>query len=295
MKNNIGMEVRANGKVNLFLDVLSLTANGFHEIKSIMQSVSLCDRLIVSASRGSINHVSISCDVPYIPCDERNIAYRAAMAYLEKSGIRADVEISIYKRIPVSGGMAGGSTDAAAVLKALNKLLGGAVPNDELYTIAASLGSDIPFCMSGKTMLCEGRGEILTPLENRAKLLFLIVPSSESVSTPWAYGELDKRYGDFGGRSNEERYSALCTALASGDATGVCKNMYNIFEDVILPERPLAAKAKSLLLESGAMGAMMSGSGPTVFGIFKDEETRSAAMQTLKNSGYHPKAAESMV
>ncbi|MBE6680014.1 MAG: 4-(cytidine 5'-diphospho)-2-C-methyl-D-erythritol kinase [Ruminococcaceae bacterium] len=295
MKNNIGLEVRANGKVNLYLDVLSRADDGFHSIKSIMQSVSLCDRMIVSAARSSKTEIRICCDVPYVPCDERNIAHKAAAKFLEKCGIQAEVDISLHKRIPVSGGMAGGSTDAAGTLRALNKLFGGAMPNDELYKIAASLGSDIPFCLMGKTALCEGRGEILTPLENRAKLLFLIVPSSESVSTPWAYGELDRIFGDFSGRDNEARFNALCTALASGDVHGVCDNMYNIFEDAILPERPIARRAKELLKENGAIGAMMSGSGPTVFGIFESEETRASAAAVLKENGYYPKTAESII
>lgn len=295
MKNKIGMEVRANGKINLYLDVLSREENGFHTIKSIMQSVSLSDRIIVSAARNAKSEIRISCDVPYVPCDERNIAYRAAMKYLEKSGISAEVNITLQKRIPVSGGMAGGSTDAAAVLTAMNKLFGGALPTDELYKVAASLGSDIPFCLMGKTALCEGRGEILTPLENKAKLLLIIVPSSESVSTPWAYGRLDETFGNFGGRDNTARYDALAAALADGDVYGIAANIYNIFEEAILPERPVAKHAKELMLECGALNAMMSGSGPTTFGIFENEETRNAAAAILKDNGYYPKIAESMV
>lgn len=295
MKNNIGYEVRANGKINLYLDVISREESGFHTIKSIMQSVSLSDRAIVSVAKGVSTDIRITCDSPYIPCDERNIAYKAAMKYLEKSGISAEVNIALQKRIPVSGGMAGGSTDAAAVLVALNKLFGGALAHDELYKVAASLGSDIPFCLMGKTALCEGRGEILTPIENRAKLLILIVPSTENVSTPWAYSRLDEVYGDFSGRDNEARYNALTAALAAGDVHGVAANMYNIFEDVILAERPVAKRAKELLQSGGAIGAMMSGSGPTTFGIFENEETRAAAAQLLKSNEYFPKTAESMV
>lgn len=295
MKNNVGYEVRANGKINLYLDVLSREESGFHKIKSVMQSVSLCDRALVSVAKSAACKVNITCDSPYVPTDERNIAYKAAMKYLEKSGISAEVNIDLCKRIPVSGGMAGGSTDAAAVLRALNKILGGALKTDELYSAAAELGSDIPFCLMGKTALCEGRGEILTPLENRAKLLLLIVPSSESVSTQWAYSKLDELYGDFKGRDNEARYTALTAALASGDVQKVAASMYNIFEDAILPERPVSRRAKELLLEGGALGAMMSGSGPTTFGIFENEEKRSAAAQILKNNGYYPKNAESII
>lgn len=295
MKNNIGYEVRANGKINLYLDVLSREESGFHTIKSIMQSVSLSDRAIVSLTKDASTNIRITCDSPYVPCDERNIAHKAAMKYLEKSGISAEVNIALQKRIPVSGGMAGGSTDAAAVLTALNKLLSGALTQNELYSVAASLGSDVPFCLMGKTALCEGRGEILTPLENRAKLLLLIAPSSESVSTPWAYSRLDEIFGDFSGRDNEARYTALATALASGDIHGIAANIYNIFEEAILPERPIAKRAKDIMLENGALNAMMSGSGPTTFGIFENEEARAAAAAVLKDNGYYPKSAESMV
>lgn len=295
MKNSIGYEVRANGKINLYLDVLAKEESGFHAIKSIMQSVSLCDRAILSAAKGIATEIRISCDSPYVPCDERNIAYKAAVKYLEACGISAQVNVNLQKRIPVSGGMAGGSTDAAAVLVALNKLFGGALPQSELYKVAASLGSDVPFCLMGKTALCEGRGEILSPLTNTARLKFLIVPSTENVSTPWAYGRLDEEFGDFSGRDNSARFNALVSALENGDVKGVAANMYNIFEQVILPERPVARRAKELLLEGGAIGAMMSGSGPTTFGIFEDDETRAAAASLLKENGYYPKVAESMV
>ncbi len=297
MKKQIGLEARANGKINLYLDVLSDGSSGFHEIISIMQSVSLCDRVLLSAAKSSASSVRIECNLPYIPCDERNIAYRAAMLLLEKAGIAAEVDIRLQKRIPVAGGMAGGSTDGAAVLATLNKLLGSPLPQNELLALAAKLGSDVPFCLLGKTALCEGRGEILTTIQNRAKLLLLIVPSSESVSTPWAYAELDAMFGNFAGRKaqNRPRLDRLTAALANGDAEGVVANMYNIFEEAILPERPLALRAKELLLESGALGAMMSGSGPTVFGVFADAETRKKAEEVLKNSGYYPKAAETIL
>ena len=295
MKTPIGFEVRANGKINLYLDVVCRKENGFHDIKSIMQAVSLCDRVVVSAARSSKSDVAIACDSPYVPCDGRNIAHKAAMKFMEKSGISAEVNIAIHKRIPISGGMAGGSTDAAAVLVAMNRLFGGALSGEKLLEAAAELGSDIPFCIKGKTFLCEGKGEILTPLECGKRLLLLIVPSIENVSTPWAYGRLDEVYGDFSGRDNEARYLRLVNALASGDVKGVADNIYNIFEDVILPERPIAAKAKELMLNSGALGAMMSGSGPTTFGIFENEETRAVAAQVLRENGYYPKIAESMI
>lgn len=297
MKKKVGVEMRANGKINLYLDVLSDGNNGFHEIKSVMQSVSLCDRVLVSAVCGQATSIVLSCNLPYIPRDERNIAYRAAQLFLEEAGITAEVRIRLQKRIPVAGGMAGGSTDAAAVLRALNRLFGQPLCNERLMAAAAKLGSDIPFCMQGKTAICTGRGEIICPAPNRAKLSLIIVPSRESVSTPWAYGELDKMFGDFSGREeqNAARFDALCRALDEGDVQGVANNMYNIFEEAILPKRPQALRAKEILLRHGAIGAMMSGSGPTVFGIFIDAAAKRAAFTALRARGYHPKNAETIL
>lgn len=297
MSKSIGIEARANGKINLYLDVLSDGTGGFHKIKSIMQSVSLCDRVLVSAVKDCAAQIELECSLPFVPTDERNIAHIAAKLFLERLGTTAKVHIRLQKRIPVAGGMAGGSADGAAVLTALNRLYGNPFSVAELCEIGAKLGSDVPFCILGKTALCEGRGEILTPLENRAKLLLLIVPSSEGVSTPWAYGELDRMYGDFTEREEKDgaRYDALTKSLADGDVRGICDNMYNIFESAIIEQRPLAKRAKELLLENGAMGAMMSGSGPTVFGIFGDEGKRAAAAEELKNAGYYPKTAESIL
>ncbi len=297
MNKPIGIEARAGGKVNLYLDVLSDGTSGFHRIKSIMQSVSLCDRVVVSAIKDCATEIVIECSLPFIPTDKRNIANTAATLFLEEIGDTAKINIRLQKRIPVSGGMAGGSADGAAVLTALNRLYGNPLSGDTMLSLAAKLGSDVPFCMIGKTALCEGRGEILTPIDNRARLKFLIVPSNEGVSTPWAYGELDRVYGDFKGREekNKARLDRLCKALEENDIKGVCDNMYNIFEGVITPQRPLAKRAKELLLENGARGAMMSGSGPTVFGIFEDDKTREGAFAALRSAGYSPKTAESIL
>nr|MBQ5811096.1 4-(cytidine 5'-diphospho)-2-C-methyl-D-erythritol kinase [Clostridia bacterium] len=297
MARTIGTPMRANGKINLYLDVLSDGTSGFHKIKSIMQSVSLCDRVTVSLIKDCKTEIFIDCPLPFIPKDERNIMYVAAKLFLDEIGEDAKVNITLDKKIPVSGGMAGGSTDGAAVLFALNRLYGKPLTDEKLLTLGAKLGSDVPFCMMGRTAICEGRGEILTPVKNRAKLKLLIVPSAEGVSTPWAYGELDRMYGDFAGREkkNEAGFKALCKALEEGDVSGICDNMYNIFESAIINQRPLASRAKELLLESGAAGAMMSGSGPTVFGIFEDDATRSRAADILRKNGYSPKVTESIL
>lgn len=292
MKKKIGTTVRAEGKINLYLDVLARTGDGYHTIESVMQSVSLCDRVTVSAMRGE-SDIRIGCNLPYIPCDGRNIAYKAARALLDETGIEAAVRIFLDKRIPVAGGMAGGSADAAAVLAATNRVLGHPLPPERLRALAAGLGADVPFCMSGGTALCTGVGDVTSPTENRLSLPLLIVPSRESVSTPWAYGELDRAYGSFAvPRPHDARLDRLTAALAAGDIAGVSQNLYNIFEAVVLPHRPLAAKAKQLLTDCGAVAAMMSGSGPTVFGIFADAQTRDAAARVLARHGYRPKPAD---
>ncbi len=292
MKKKIGTTVRAEGKINLYLDVLARTDDGYHTIESVMQSVSLCDRVTVSAMRGE-GDIRIGCNLPYIPCDGRNIAYKAVRALLDETGIDAAVRIFLDKRIPVAGGMAGGSADAAAVLTATNRVLGHPLPPERLRALAAALGADVPFCMTGGTALCTGVGDVTSPTENRRARPLLIVPSRESVSTPWAYGELDRAYGGFAApRPHDARLDRLTAALAIGDTTGVAQNLYNIFEAVVLPHRPLAAKAKQLLTDCGAVAAMMSGSGPTVFGIFADAQTRDAAARVLARHGYRPKPAD---
>lgn len=292
MNRKVGTLVRAMGKINLYLNVTGREENGYHTIESVMQSVSLCDRVTVSAARGE-GVIRIACNLPYVPCDERNIACKAARAFLEECGIFAEVHISIDKRIPVAGGMAGGSADAAAVLLGLNRIFDKPLDDGRLYAIAASLGADVPFCLAGGTALCTGYGDVISPLESSLSLPLLIVPSRENVSTPWAYAELDRAYGNFASPPAEDaRLAALSRALETGNAEAVAENMYNIFEDVILPQREQAAQAKRLLDSAGALRAMMSGSGPTVFGLFENAAARDGAARILAKHGFRPKKAE---
>ena len=292
MKKKVGTLVRAQGKINLYLNVTAREENGYYTIESVMQSVSLCDRVTVSAARGA-DEIRVACNLPYVPCDGRNIAYQAARAFLDECGICAEVRISIDKRIPVAGGMAGGSADAAAVLAGLNRVRGEPLGRERLHALAARLGADVPFCLAGGTALCTGRGEMISPLESSLSLPLLIVPSRESVSTPWAYAELDRAYGNFASpRGEDARLAALCRALEAGDAKAVAANLYNVFEDVILPQRKRAAQAKQCLTSCGALRAMMSGSGPTVFGLFESAAARDAAAHSLMKHGFRPKKAE---
>ncbi|MBQ9429473.1 MAG: 4-(cytidine 5'-diphospho)-2-C-methyl-D-erythritol kinase [Clostridia bacterium] len=293
MKQSISL--RAPGKINLFLDAVGLLPDGYHEIVSVMHAVDLCDRLRLSLAPSARRTVKIVTNRAGVPTDERNIAYRAARAFWEATGQSGALKICLSKSIPLSGGMAGGSTDGAAVLRGLNALYGCPLSGARLLELAAALGADVPFCLVGSSALCTGTGADLSPLESRTRLRLLIVPSAVGVSTPWAYGELDRLLGDLSARreENKERLARLATALSGGDILGVCGSMYNIFEEVVLPARPLAARAKEILLAFGADGAMLSGSGPTVFGIFSDAAAQKSAAAALRAAGYRPIAAQS--
>lgn len=278
----------AYAKINLYLDIVSRRQNGYHDIKGIMQKVSLCDTVTVSISPSEKNEIVITCTNPAIPTNEKNIAYKAADTFLSNfTDETYKVEIDIEKRIPAAGGLAGGSTDAAAVLLAMRSLLKTPADKQELVRIGAKLGADVPFCCAEGSMITEGIGDVLSPTPDLSGCLVLISNSGESVSTPEAYSQLDGIYNCFAcAKFDEERFERLCKGLATKDLDLVCGAMYNIFEDVVLKEKPKAAEAKKAMLSHGAVGAMMSGSGPTVFGLFTDKEAALRAHKHLSSLGY---------
>jgi 4-diphosphocytidyl-2-C-methyl-D-erythritol kinase len=249
-----------------------------------MQSVSLYDLVTVTAWESEKVAITVSCNVPEVPQDERNIAFKAARLYLESFEISGySVNIQIDKRIPVCAGLAGGSTDAAATLTALNSLFGEKARNDELLECAAKLGSDVPFCLEKGTKLTKGRGEQMISVPEMPDCTVLICSSGESVSTAWAYAELDRIHGDFA-ENKGKSITDFVKHLEIGDIKPVAENMYNIFEDAVFPVCPLAKDTKKLLLSHGAINAMMSGSGSSVFGIFADEKTALEAKTSLETS-----------
>ena len=196
------------------------------------------------------------------------------------------VSIHIEKHIPAAGGLAGGSTDGAAVLRAMHKLLGG-VEYDTLVCDSARLGADLPFCMADGAMITEGIGDVLTPCPSLAPCYILICNTGEGVSTPLAYSKLDDIYDNFKHTSFDcERFSRLKDGLASRDLELATSGMYNIFEEAVLSECPLASKAKAIMLGSGAVGAMMSGSGSTIFGIYEDASAANSTLSHLSSFGY---------
>ena len=279
---------KAFAKINLHLDVTGIREDGFHSVSTVMQSVSLYDEVYVSLS--DTEGFTLSCDVSGVPLDEKNLAARAFIAYKAATGMPRGAHISIKKRIPMAAGLAGGSADAAATLLALNDLCGKALSISELCEIGARLGSDVPFCIVGGTAFADGKGEVLHPFPSMPECTIVIACGGEGVSTPWAYRTLDEIYNGF---SSTEDHAPVDTtdlrrAAENKDIAALARNLYNIFEEPILSTRPVAAKLKSVMLECGALGAMMSGSGPSVFGIFTDESAVKLACEKINQLGITP-------
>ena len=276
---------RAYAKINLYLDVTERGEDGFHTLRSVMQTVGLYDAVSVEAVPASAPSVSLSVKGRYrVPVGEGNLCHRAALAYMEAAASPMRVHIYLDKHIPVAAGLGGGSADAAAVLRALNRITGHRLAAPRLLAVAASLGSDVPFCLLGHTRLCEGRGESMQVLTPCPRIPTVIAPSLERVSTPAAYAALDAAYGGFAAPAEHGDLSAMLASLSERSAPGVASALYNIFESVILPTCPMAAEQRDRLLSLGATGAMMSGSGPTVFAFFPDDERAAAAARALPHA-----------
>lgn len=286
--------LRAPAKINLFLDITGKRADGYHTIAGVMHTVGLWDDVTVSVfprEEGDAP-IRLSCSRPDLPTDSGNLGYRAAEAFLSAVGQGSDPEfgisIHIEKRIPAAAGMAGGSTDAAAVLKGLNLLLGEPLNMEELCRVGLSLGADVPFCIVGGAQITHGVGEQLTPVRELPDCPMVIACGGEGVSTPGAYRVLDQLFEDFDGRlyaPREERLAALVDALDKGDLSGVAASVYNIFEYAVLPRHSMAFPIKQLMQEHGATVALMSGSGPSVFGIFPTSEAAEQALRALEAEG----------
>lgn len=270
------LEAKAYAKLNLTLDILGRRSDGYHDLRMVMQSVALHDSLTVEIGTGGSLH--LTADRAYLPTDERNLAAAAALRFAECTGLDlGGVSIDIKKNIPVCAGLAGGSSDAAAVLRALSILTGANLPPERLARIGEEVGSDVPYCVVGGTALAEGRGEVLTPLPALGACYIVLCKPGFPISTPELFQRADsvrlRRRPDTAG---------LTAALAEGDLEGVARRLYNVFEDVLPPRRAAQiADIKSTLLSHGALGASMSGSGPTVFGIFAEEKPARCAWEEL--------------
>ena len=279
-------------KVNLYLDVTGRRPDGFHTVRSLMHSLSLADEITVSRGQGNAVRLTVQ-GAGFLPTDDRNLAVRAAKAFLSALGITDGVNITLKKNIPVAAGLAGGSTDAAGVLRAMNKLYRKPFTRSMLLKIAAGLGSDVPYCLMGKSALCEGRGEILTPVPD-ISLHTVVAISNEHVSTPEAYSLLDAKFDGFtspcqhGDADTLRWLDSGCRGEFSSDM------LFNIFESVILPKCPGADSIKRGMLSLGAKAALMSGSGPSVFGIFDTESAARDCADLLRSQGYFASYARSV-
>ena len=259
--NESRLSLKAHAKINLTLEVLGKRPDGYHEVAMIMQSVSLHDTVTLSLRDSGI---SLACDRPDLPCDSGNLAFRAADLLRREVGVARGVQIELTKRIPLAAGLAGGSTDAAAVLKGLNRLWQLALPAAELERLAARLGSDVPFCLQGGTSLATGRGEILTALPDFSGHGVVLANPPLQVSTAWVYGNFR------GSNQCRPEVSRLRQWLGQQDFSAVAAALFNDLESVTIPAYPQIAAIKEQLLQAGAAGVLMSGSGPTVFALAPD-------------------------
>ena len=270
------MREYAYAKLNLTLEVGEKRPDGYHELRSVMTSASLCDVAEVEKAA----EISLICDRADLPTDGRNLAVKAAEAFFASAGIDGGCYISLEKHIPSEAGLGGGSSDAAAVLRALRKLYAPEMPMEDLETIGAKVGSDVPYCVRGGTVLCEGRGERLTTLPEMPKCWYVIVKPEEAFSTGKMYGAIDEK-------NPARRYTtdAIVTGLARKNLREIAANLYNTFEDVIPPESDVLS-IRDALRNYGARNAMMSGSGSAVFGIFADEEAARCAYEGMQRNGW---------
>ncbi len=270
---------RAFAKLNLCLDVTGKLPDGYHGVRGVMQSTDYCDEVTLEPGDGPWE---VRSDLSYLPTGETNLAARAAILFREVTGLGpGGGVITLRKRNPVCGGYGGGSSDAAAVLRLLNRLCGSPLSWKELEEMSLSLGADVPFCIRGGTALAQGKGEQLTPLPDLAGADLLLCRPSFSCSTPQLFQAVDRRKlrmrPDVGG---------MCRALEEGDLPGVARRLFNVFEEV-LPgkQQDTVRELRAALLDHGALGAAMTGTGSGVFGLFPSEEAAEKAREALKEQG----------
>ncbi len=253
------LSLPAYAKINLAIDILGKRADGYHEVAMIMQSIDLADFISLSAAEQGI---SLTTDCRDLPADADNLAWRAAALLQQVYGVKQGVHIHIEKNIPLAAGLAGGSADAAAVLRGLNLLWDLQLTNDDLETIGSQLGSDVPFCIDGGTVLATGRGEILTPIAPLMPCYVVLAKPPISVSTAWVYDNFKLEHV-----IKHPDIPAMIAAIGNGDRERFVNSAANVLETVTIKEYPILAELKKNMQQSGALLSMMSGSGPTVFGL----------------------------
>lgn len=279
---------RANAKINIYLNIQSRREDGYHNIVSVMQTVSLCDLVTVDFQPAPQSRITLSVSGnSELPVDCRNLAWRAAERFMLYTHLMGVVQIMIQKHIPAAAGLAGGSADAAAVLRALNRLCGNPLTTEELCKIGLELGADVPFCICGGAMLVTGIGEELQRAPDMPQCTLVIAMGNEGISTPQAYAALDEKYAFF-----QQPYpkntdvQELMDLWQKGDLAASCISFSNIFESVISNQNAEVDDIKLIMRTSGAMRSLMSGSGPAVFGVFDNQGEAERACSHLQEKGY---------
>ncbi len=268
---------KAYAKINLGLDVVKRLPNGYHQVKMIMQNIGIYDELTFEKAE---HDITIRTDSEELPTDKNNLIYKAANYMFCKYAVTSGLRVRLIKNIPIAAGLAGGSTDAAATIKSINVLFGLGLSIEEMMADGAAVGADVPYCILGGTALAEGIGEKLTPLPPIPACRILIAKPDAGVSTKYVYEHLDltvlNRHPDIDG---------MTAAIRGGDLAGITGRMENVLETVTIPAHPVIADIKEQMLRLGAENSLMSGSGPTVFGVFRNPESAESAYRALADSG----------
>ena len=268
------LQLKAYGKINLGLDVIRKRPDGYHDLDMIMQMVDVYDDVIIEKKAGE--EIVVKADAAVLSNGKDNLAYMAAKMLFDEFGIKSGVEITIHKRIPIAGGMAGGSSDCATTLIGINEMFNLGLSKQQLMERGVKLGADVPYCVLGGTAIARGIGEVLTPLPTPPQCHVIIAKPPISVSTAYVYGHI--RPDEITKRPDIEQ---MTLAIKEQDLNKLSDLLYNVMEEVTVSEYPVIEKLKSIMLENGALNSIMSGSGPAVFGLFDDREKAQAAMKAL--------------
>lgn len=267
------MELKAYAKINLGLDVLKRRENGYHEVRMIMQTIGLCDVLDISQS--STPGIHIFTDVEELSASEDNLIYKAAKLLFDEFSIDSGVDIKLTKNIPIAAGLAGGSTDAAATFVGVNEIFDLGLSKQDLMSRAVKIGADVPYCILGGTAIAEGIGEVLTSIDDCPECYVLIAKPPVGVSTKYVYQNLKID------SLNHPDIDAIISGIKSKDLTKIADNVGNVLETVTIPLHPVIDEIKSIMIDNGALTSLMSGSGPTVFGLFTDKDSIDRAAKAI--------------
>lgn len=269
------INIKARAKINISLDVLGKRPDGYHDVKMIMQTINLYDKINLKKIKG--NQIKLQTNLPFLPIDKRNLVYKVIDYIKKEYDIKTGIFVDLFKVIPVAAGLAGGSSDAAATIIGMNKLFNLKMSTEDMMAIGTKFGADIPYCIMRGTALSEGIGEKLTPLKPFPKAHIVIAKPNISVSTAFVYGNLDVK-----GIKERPNTDAIIQGIEDGDLHGICKELGNVLETVTMKEYPVIKRIKDYMMDGGAIGALMSGSGPSVYGICEDKQTAYRLAHRLK-------------